>query len=180
MLRRKQVPARDNLAPAVPQSGCATCPNRCLTGAEKLVGVGFRYWLAGYQTGDIDCWEQAWNVFANDLGSTKAKAAITELSCWVRTIKSSSRRTIEVYPGPCRLFCQDECLAVSMVAASQHNLCPALRANAFCLIENSDIHSVVEGAQTFGDLLRELDVVLSPGSVFGAANANATSARHDH
>ena len=27
------------------------------TGAEWLVGVGFRCWLAGYDTGDIACWE---------------------------------------------------------------------------------------------------------------------------
>jgi len=27
---------------------------------ERLVGLGFRAWLAGYQTGDISCWEEAW------------------------------------------------------------------------------------------------------------------------
>ena len=33
------------------------------SGAEWLVGVGFRCWLAGYDTGDIACWENGWNEY---------------------------------------------------------------------------------------------------------------------
>ena len=50
---------------------------------ERLVGVGFRCWLAGYQTDDINCWETGWNLFASELGPASAKTAVTELSCWV-------------------------------------------------------------------------------------------------
>ncbi len=39
------------------------------SGAEWLVGVGFRCWLAGYDTGDIACWENGWNAYAQALGT---------------------------------------------------------------------------------------------------------------
>ncbi|MBC8013601.1 MAG: hypothetical protein H7X74_05925, partial [Methyloceanibacter sp.] len=48
------------------------------SGAEWLVGVGFRCWLAGYDTGDIACWENGWNEYARALGTERAKRAVTE------------------------------------------------------------------------------------------------------
>jgi hypothetical protein len=42
----------------------------------------------------------------------------------VRTIKNKARREIEVFPMGCKGFCRDECIAISMVAACQHDACP--------------------------------------------------------
>lgn len=157
---------------------CGTCPRPCLKGPERLVGIGFRCWLAGYQTGDIACWEEAWNTYAAELGPACAKVAVTELACWVRTISQYALRPIEVFPAPCTTFCRDECMAVSMIAASQHSVCPALRACAFALLENSAIDEVVEGAQNFADALRGVDVVLSQAAILDAMAmtvGNATS-----
>ena len=61
-------------------------------GAEWLVGVGFRCWLAGYDTGDIACWETGWNAYARVLGAERAKRAVTELACWVRAVQASASR----------------------------------------------------------------------------------------
>ncbi len=180
MLRRKPMPTGDIGVRAQPKPGCDSCPRPCLTGPERLVGVGFRCWLAGYQTGDIGCWELAWNAFAGELGAPRAKSAITELSCWVRDIKDSAKRKIEVFPGPCATFCKDECMAVSMIAAGQHNHCPALRACAFALLEHSDVGTVVVGAQAFGNVLRDLDVVLSQDAVLNAAAVAALPANQRH
>jgi hypothetical protein len=174
MLRRKPNITTAGQSGQQQQLACAACPRPCLKGAERLVGLGFRSWLAGYQTGDIACWEQAWNAYASELGSTRAKVAITELSCWVRDINYSAQREIEVYPGPCATFCGDECVAVSMIAASQHDQCPAMRACAFSLLGHADVTAVVNGAKSFGDVLRGLDVVLSPAAV-----VNATSLSHN-
>ena len=41
------------------------------SGAEWLVGVGFRCWLAGYDTGDIACWENGWNEYNRLLGTER-------------------------------------------------------------------------------------------------------------
>ena len=179
--RRQRFPVASTQGPAtIAGSDCGTCPRRCLAGPERLVGIGFRCWLAGYQTGDIGCWELAWNTFAGELGSARAKPAITELSCWVRDIKDSAQRRIEVFPGPCATFCRDECMAVSMIAAGQHDHCPALRACALALLEHSDAGAVIEGARTFAHVLRDLEVVLSPDAVINATAVAALPASQRH
>ena len=67
------------------QDGASTQGSQ-LGGPERLVGLGFRYWLKGFRTGDISCWERAWSAYSNVLGATAAKSAVTDLSCWVRAI----------------------------------------------------------------------------------------------
>ena len=47
---------------------------------ERLVGVGFRCWLAGLSTGDIKCWEDAWNTFSGMLGPEHAKTLLLDAS----------------------------------------------------------------------------------------------------
>jgi hypothetical protein len=159
---------------------CSTCPRPCLTGPARLVGIGFRCWLAGYQTGDIACWETAWDTFAGELGSQRAKVAVTELACWVRSITYNAQRPIEVFPHPCATFCRDECMAVSMIAAGQHGQCPALRACAFALLQTSDVDAVVDGAQAFAGALRDIDLVLPPMAIFNAADNAVTRQGTSH
>lgn len=138
-------------------------------GAERLIGLGFRYWVAGYKSGDIDRWEEAWRIYAKALGPNAARTAVSELSAWVRAVSAAARREIEVCSGDCAGFCRDECLAVSMIAACQHNTCPAMRACAFALIESSLIDEVVHHAESFAVTMRGLDQVLSPGLIVNAA-----------
>jgi hypothetical protein len=138
-------------------------------GAERLIGLGFRYWVAGYKSGDIDRWEDAWRIYSQALGPNAARTAVSELSAWVRAVSAAARREIEVCAGDCAGFCRDECLAVSMIAACQHNTCPAMRACAFALIESSLIDEVVHHAESFAVTMRGLDQVLSPGLIVNAA-----------
>ena len=132
---------------------------------ERLVGIGFRCWLAGYQTDDINCWETGWNLFARELGTACAKAAVTELSCWVRAVHRQACRPINTYPFGCAGFCTDECVAISMVAACQHSACPAMKACAFALLGSSDIEGVVETASDFANVLSSFGHVLSDKSI---------------
>ena len=72
----------------------ANCP-------ERLVGIGFRCRLAGYETQDIGCWEAGWNAFSKELCPACAKIAIGELSCWVRAVRQKACRKISYYPFGC-------------------------------------------------------------------------------
>jgi hypothetical protein len=56
-------------------------------------------------------------------------------------------------------------MAISMVAASQHSECPAMRSCAFALLGSSDIDGVVESATEFGNVLRDFGHVLSDQSI---------------
>jgi hypothetical protein len=127
---------------------------------ERLVGLGFRYWLTGFRTGDISCWERAWCAYSSALGPAAAKGAVTDLSCWVRAINRHARRDLVTAAVDCDRFCRDECIAIEMISACQHDACPAMRACAFALLGCSMIDAVVEGAETFAATMRGADQVL--------------------
>jgi hypothetical protein len=149
-------------------------------GAEWLVGVGFRCWLAGYDTGDIACWETGWNEYSKALGPERAKRAVTELACWVRALRSCAAREIEYYPFGCSGFCQDECMAVSLIAASQHQSCPAMRACAAALTGADSVDLVLDTASSFGDVLQEANMRLRPEAVAALSRQSRGTPRAGH
>ena len=148
--------------------------------AERLVGLGFRGWVSGYEYEDVSCWEHVWNAYAETLGVPLAKKAVTELSCWVRHVRQISCRRIEVYPMACKGFCRDECIAISVIAAAQQDKCPALRACAFALTEASDIDAMIDDATQFASVLREADQQLPPQMVCNAAAVAPMAASRPH
>lgn len=150
-------------------SARAAPPEISFDTAERLVGLGFRLWLNGFRTGDISCWERAWQAYAACLGPGCAKGAVTDLACWVKAISRHARRDLETRTIDCDSFCRDECVAIAMIAACQHNACPAMRACAFSLLGCSMIDEVVEGAENFAATMRQADQVLRPSFVAGAA-----------
>ena len=150
-------------------SACPLTQSALGCGPEHLVGVGFRCWLKGYETGEIGCWEEAWTAYSNTLGTADAKRALGDLSCWVRAIRGHAQRRIETFPPGCRGFCRDECVAISMIASCQHNACPAMRACAFTLLGCPAIDEVVQGAESFAATLRSVSQVLSPASICSVA-----------
>lgn len=144
---------------------------------ERLVGIGFRGWLAGYEHRDITAWEVVWNAYAGALGTQCAKRAVGELSTWVGQVHRSSCRRIETYPSGCSCFCRDECIAISIIAACQHDNCPALRACAFALLESPDVDPMLEHAMAFAQLLLKEDLRLSPTLICNVAGVPATPTR---
>lgn len=137
--------------------------------SARLIGVGFRLWLKGKHSGNVEHWENAWRIYAHTLGSQAAKAAVQDLSRWVNAVSNASAREIEVAPDTCPGFCRDECLAVAMIAACQHKTCPAMRACAFALVENSHIDHVVDQSEHFAMTMMAVDQVLSPNFIVNAA-----------
>jgi len=139
-----------------------------MAGPERLVGLGFRYWLTGFRTGDISCWERAWRAYSNVLGPAVAKGAVGDLACWVRAINRHGQRDLKTATVDCDRFCRDECIAIEMISACQHDACPAMRACAFALLGCSMIDEVVQGAETFAATMRGADQVLPPSFAHGA------------
>lgn len=138
---------------------------------ERLVGVGFRCWLTGFTTGEIGSWEEAWNTFSSTLGNDHAKRLLIDLSQFVRAVSATSERNIHVQAPGCSGFCRDECLAISMIAACQHDARDALRASTTALIGCDDIGDALTGAQKFAGGLRAVNQILSADSVCPATCA---------
>jgi hypothetical protein len=149
--------------------GGASTQTGQLAGPERLVGLGFRYWLKGFRTGDISCWERAWCAYSSVLGATAAKGVVTDLSCWVRAINRHAQRDLETSAVDCERFCRDECIAIEMISACQHEACPAMRACAFALLGCSMIEEVVQGAESFAATMRGADQVLPPSFSHGSS-----------
>lgn len=137
--------------------------------AEMLVGYGFRGWIAGYQTGDVGCWERVWRLYSSLITPKRAETVVGSLAEWAKCVNASAQRRVAVNPLDDCTFCRDECLAISMIAACQHNTCPAMRACAFALIDTSLIDEVLHHAGTFAITMRSIDRVVSPSWIINAS-----------
>jgi hypothetical protein len=69
----------------------------------------------------------------------------------------------------CRGFCRDECIAISVIAAAQHDRCPALRACAFALTDASEIGGMLDEATQFAQALKVAKQELAPQAVCNVA-----------
>ena len=150
---------------------CESCSNRIscsksqfqehLCDNDRLVGIGLRSWLNGIDTGDISCWQKGWERYSEAIGQERAKAVFTELGCLARIIQSNTGRKIESESFECPDFCRDECLAVAMIAASQHEHCPALESCAQALSGQENSTAIIEGASQLGRTLQNAGIMLS-------------------
>lgn len=164
-----------SIQPIVMNKDTASALIAAQSGPEWLVGVGFRCWLAGYDTGDITCWENGWNTYNRVLGPARAKRAVTELACWVRTMRSSASRKIEYNAIESKCFCADECMAMSLIAASQHHRCPVMQACALALTGSEAIEPVIDAANAFADVLNEANYRLSQATVAALVASKVTA-----
>lgn len=142
-------------------------PPSCVS-PEHLVGIGFRCWLAGHQSGDISHWEQGWNYCAGQLGPDCARPIVDQLSAWTETVDRAKARQIETYPFGSAGFCRDECMAISLVAAVQHDACVAMKACAFALIECGDLDSLIYATTNMAHVLGEQQLQLRETSIVNA------------
>src|SRR5688500_15892050 len=86
---------------------------------EKLVLEGYRRWMAGFDTGSVVPWELTFSLYTGLLGSEHGRRALSELSHFVRTLRS--------FPFGAHHVCRDECLTLGLVAALQHDDAAAAR-----------------------------------------------------
>lgn len=132
---------------------------------EWLVGLGFRCWLSGYHNRTIASWETCWTHYCRALGSHNARAAMTDLSNWVDSVRCHALRDIELCAYECPSFCEDEKLAISLIAASAHGGCPALRACAAALLGTERVEPVLKTAAHFAITLETSGVTFGPASL---------------
>lgn len=147
---------------------------------ERLVGFGFRRAIAAIETGNQTPWEFAWQDFANATDQDQATQLVARLSVWARAVRRCAGRRIETLPASCPGFCRDECLAISMIAASQHSICPALRACAFTLMGASEIAPALKAADAFAECLARAGHSLSEQSVCNPLAFTETSGQRHH
>lgn len=120
----------------------------------QMVGRSFRCGILARREMPGLGWSFAWQEIAGVAGPDQADRLVSALGQFVDSVDVSAMRRIEVLPKACPGLCRDECLAVSIVAASQLGACPALKACVYALIESANVEPCIRSAGAFSDALR--------------------------
>jgi hypothetical protein len=123
---------------------------------------GFRRWVAGYASGDLSHWEEAWNLYAASLGARDARGVVDRLARFVRSVRDWSVCPIACFPGGCRHICRQECFALAMVSASQNRDLDCLAAAMRHLLDPEGHEEAMLPALAFAEAMKERDLLLMP------------------
>lgn len=152
--------------------------------AEQLVLIGVRCWMAGYEHGDIQCWETAWRHYSGTLGTRSGRLLLSELQYWVRVLRDVSVRPLSFYPHCCRHVCADEWVGLSVLSAFQHHELDTARAGVHRLSglnPGTAFDLLTDASSSFAAALSDADQILLPMPLHLAEYAAAvetTAARH--
>ncbi len=128
---------------------------------EHLVLEGYRHWSAGYETGSIQPWEMARNIYETSLGFGESQKALSALSHYVRALKKCANCPLRAFPFHSQQLCIEECLTLGLIAGLQHGD----DAVDFCLSHlacPSSCNEISEAAFLFSSTLREINQILLP------------------
>jgi hypothetical protein len=121
---------------------------------EVFFLTALRYWLSGYETGDVDCWELAWQGASKMLPLDDAKRTMAEVGYFTRVLRSTLEQRFMFLPYCCGRFTQEEQLATLLVSAAQRGEIAAAGGFARRLTGNNEHCALVDAAL---DLARALE-----------------------
>ena len=55
--------------------------------------------MAGYEFGDIECWETGWRFYVGEIGSGEARSLMGELQYWVRSVRGETAPAHRLFPA---------------------------------------------------------------------------------
>lgn len=142
--------------------------------AERLVGFTFRRAYTGLSSGDRFAETLTHHEFRDAAGLAAADRLLKGICRFAGSVQQNAGRKIEVLPPGCPGFCRDECLAISIVAACQHDTCPALRACVYALLNSNVIDPTIEAATLFATDLSAAGQMLSINSICNATAITAS------
>lgn len=90
-----------------------------LTAGERLLVLGLRRWIAGWQRREPGHWSLAWKDFTKALGRDSARQALAGVNGLIWELATSIRRPYRHAPCCCPVLCSDEMAVLCLVAACQ-------------------------------------------------------------
>jgi hypothetical protein len=120
---------------------------------ERLVLEGYRGWLAGFETGSVTPWEMTQALYNELLGPVEGRRVVVELSHFVRTLRRCAACPLRSFPFNAHHVCRDECLALGLIAALQHDDEGAARTCLSAIACPAASADVAEAATCFADAL---------------------------
>ncbi|MEM1200288.1 MAG: hypothetical protein AAGI06_13370 [Pseudomonadota bacterium] len=121
--------------------------------------------MAGYENGDIQCWETAWRQYSAALGQPRSRLLLSELQYWIRVLRDVSVRQISFYPHCCQQVTADECVSLCLLAAHQHQDLPTARGATHWLTglnPSPAFDLLLDASSSFASALCDADQILLP------------------
>ena len=156
MAKRSMTESRNDVRPRVPTTSISEWPD-----AEVFLLTAFRCWLAGYETGDIACWELAWQGVSRKRPLADAKRIIAELGQFTRVFRQTLTCRFVYLPYCCGRITDEECLALQLVACAQQGKFVGAAQLAHKLSNNDDHADIVRAASDLGDALKQAALTLT-------------------
>jgi len=129
--------------------------------AEVFLLVAFRCWLAGYETGDVACWELAWQGVSQTVQLADAKRIVAELAQFTRVFRKTLACRFVYLPHCCARVTVDERLAVQLIACAQLGELTRAVELARKLSANDDHIDLVDAACDLGAVLKQAELSLT-------------------
>jgi len=150
--------------------------------AENLLFTVFRCWMAGYATGDITCWDIAWEALAREMPTENAKPLYGEFHHFVRSLRENAENGIVWRPAACRALCRDECLVLAMVDAAQRDDRVQLLTAASHLLRGDTLGPALTATIELAKALGRVGLFISPvsASAFDHITRMSPEARTSH
>lgn len=150
--------------------------NRCgpHQNPSQLVGLGFRYWVKALQTQRTAYYDLSTKGFIQAFGTANGIVHATRLGDWVSALDHCKQRAFDVYDEDDLGFSHDEVLAISMVAASQHGNCPALRACLYAITPSSSLDYALKATDAFAAGLIDAGQIIDPAAIAEPLKAMTT------
>jgi len=142
--------------PRVSMTSMADCPR-----AEVFLLVAFRCWLAGYETGDVACWELAWQGVCRTVQLTDAKRIVAELAQFTRVFRKGLGCRFVYLPYCCSRVTADERLAIQFIACAQLGELTRAVELARKLSADNDHIDLVNAACDLGAVLKQAELLLT-------------------
>jgi hypothetical protein len=160
--------SRNDVRPQLPTTSIAEWPD-----AEVFLLTAFRCWLAGYETGDIACWELAWQGVSRNRPLADAKRIIAELGQFTRVFRHTLACRFVYLPYCCGRITADEHLALQLVACAQHRELIRVGQLAHKLSNNDDHIDLVAAASDLGGALKQAALTLTYAEMSEAPSHNS-------
>jgi hypothetical protein len=129
--------------------------------AAAFLLVAFRCWLAGYETGDVACWELAWQSVSRTVPLADAKRIVAELAQFTRVFRKTLACRFVYLPYCCARVTADEHLAIELIACAQFGEMTRAVEMARKLSANDNHVDLVNAACDLGEALRQAELSLT-------------------
>jgi hypothetical protein len=129
--------------------------------AKVSLLVAFRCWLCGYETGDVACWELAWQGVSRTVQLADAKRIVAELAQFTRVFRKTLACRFVYLPYCCSRVTADECLAIQLIACAQLGELTSAVELARKLSANDDHIDLVNAACDLGAVLKQAELLLT-------------------